>query len=144
MNSRFIILLTNIFLLFIRFIYLYNSRYNKNNNKNNAKKLDTNHINEGFADFISAGKEWTIKGCYSDREDRAIPNYRGDLTPEQCQAVAIENGDNIIGLQYGNGIGGGRAQCFTGPSTSQYDKYGTTSACYITNNQLGSGWANNV
>ena len=74
-------------------------------------------------------------GSYRDTGNRAIPSYRGNVSsPQQCQQLALQNGDNVYGLQdYG--------QCFTGRNLQQATEYGPYFG-YAP--PLGTGWQNQV
>ncbi len=146
MKSKFIILLSIILLLLIRLLYIYNYTTKPINDK----KINSNHIIEKFAlGDPPAGKQWSAKGCFVDGysgigQQRVLPNMRGDKTPQECYAAALAAGDTIVGFQYGDGVGGGKAQCWTGPVGSDYYRYGPSTACSRTNNLLGSAYANNI
>jgi hypothetical protein len=150
MKIKFIILLIIILLLNLRLLYLYNCNHNNINKSINKIKLNNNHIIERFAlGDPPAGKQWVAKGCFIDGysgfgQQRVLPNTRGEKTPQECYAAALAAGDTIVGFQYGEGVGGGKAQCWTGPTGSNYYRYGPTTACARTNNLLGAGYANNI
>jgi hypothetical protein len=145
MKIKFIILLIIILLLNIRLLYLYNYNDNNINKSINKIKLNNNHIIERFAlGDPPAGKQWSAKGCFFDSEERIIPNFKSELTPAECYAKALAAGDSIVGFQFGEGVGGGKAQCWTGPATTDYARLGPSTGCSVTNNKLGAAWANNV
>jgi hypothetical protein len=74
-------------------------------------------------------------GCYNDRWRRAVRNFRGFMSKEDCAQVAADTGDNIFSLQYG-GRNPGRwwlkegetyktkGYCFTGNNLNEAKKYG--------------------
>jgi len=73
------------------------------------------------------------KGCYADTSNRAIPNYRGNVTEfEQCANLASTNNDFVFGVQYGG-------QCWTGRNIPNSEKYGTLieNSCIMNGIDLG-------
>ena len=94
-------------------------------------------------------KKPTIKdlGSYTDGGDRTIPHqwnnvhFSGDAQDgiDACAQMAMDNNDNIFGLQDGQGgQGGGWAQCFTGKNPN-YARKGANSS-----GPVGRGWVNRV
>lgn len=72
--------------------------------------------------------DYEYKGCFKDKYDpknpslRAIPTYKGKVsTVDQCKAIALANGGNTFGVQYGG-------ECWIGHN-SPYDKYGKATTC---------------
>jgi hypothetical protein len=63
-------------------------------------------FNSGYGQPIS------YLGCYRDGGNRSIKTYRGNYNYQECANKAIENGDNIFGLQ-DRGSTGTNPQCFT-------------------------------
>jgi hypothetical protein len=92
----------------------------------------------------ASADQWIDKGCYNDTHDRALKNMRGLYTIDECKNAAIQNSDDVIGLQYGNGVGNGKGQCWTDKTTtSNYAKYGpldSSKTCEL----YGSDWNNRV
>ena len=91
-------------------------------------------------------------GCFTDTGNRAVENYRGDVSysgrgidgKTACMNKAIQNGDNIFAVQCsgpptGNCHAPGVAQCFTGQD-SEYDQFGANSKC----TNMGDAWTNQV
>ncbi len=80
-------------------------------------------------------------GCYNDKSQRAIPNFRGNIKNiDDCQQIAISNGDNVFGVQYGG-------QCFTGRNLNDAKKYGSASSNPMDRTKcgnLGGTWTQNV
>ena len=61
---------------------------------------------------------YNFKGCYTDSENRAIPNLRGIVkTVDECRELAYNNKDVVFGLQ-------SEGQCWTGNNESDAYKYG--------------------
>ena len=77
--------------------------------------------------FLDGGLKSSYLGCFKDRPERAIPNYRGVLSHDECQKIAHEEGAVIYALQDGGPGGVGRqnftnGQCFIGnKSLNQYN-----------------------
>jgi len=80
-------------------------------------------------------------GCYKDTGSRAIPTHAGNMTLAECADKARAAGNTIFGMQYNNGVGGDKAECWIGANTG-YDKYGAATNCGAKN--LGGSWANAV
>jgi hypothetical protein len=81
-------------------------------------------------------QKWNYVGCFNDKEERALPNWRGDVkSVEECnKIVAAVSDDDILGLQYGG-------QCRSGKvAFNDYKKYGSTINCPT----LGGSWTNQV
>ena len=84
----------------------------------------------------SSIEEPGYKGCYREQTDRVLPNFRGNVnSPEQCEAIVRQSGDNIMGLQNSN-------ECWSGKDVD-YAKYGiqnNTGRCF----QFGDRWVNQI
>ena len=80
---------------------------------------------------------YKYKGCYNDTGDRAIPTYRGNVSNvNQCQNLATQNGDTVMGLQY-------YGQCWTGKDETKAYKYGANNNGNLCGN-MGQAWTQNV
>ena len=80
-------------------------------------------------------------GCYKDTGSRTLPKHAGNMTLSECAAKAKAAGNSVFGMQYNNGVGGDKAECWIG-ANSGYDKYGAASNCGA--KKLGGSWANAV
>lgn len=80
-------------------------------------------------------KKWNYVGCFNDKQERALPNYRGDVkSVEECNKIVAATDDDIFGVQYGG-------QCRSGKvGVNDYKKYGSTTNCPT----LGGSWTNQV
>lgn len=65
--------------------------------------------------FENTNSKYEYKGCWNDKNDRAIQTFLKNVSPENCEKEALQNGFNTYGLQNGN-------QCFVG-NNSDYTKY---------------------
>ena len=91
-------------------------------------------------DFSSEGYTYVKKGCFTDKEPRAVPNARGKVNNvQECANIAKQLNQNVFALQYGG-------NCFTGDSVSEATKYGQLmyDKCIIDRTELGGGWTNIV
>ena len=105
-------------------------------NSSNCGTLGGSWTNQVYAIPTSTSNpEYTYMGCYNDQSNRAIPNFRGNVSSAaQCQTIANENQENVFGVQNGE-------QCFTGSNISQAYQYGPYSGSCGT---LGGSWTNQV
>ena len=77
---------------------------------------------------------YIYKGCYKDKQSRAIPTQLQKVNSvNECAQLAENNNANIFGVQYGG-------QCFIGNNFSKATKYGSTKNCPT----LGGTWTNQV
>jgi hypothetical protein len=85
-------------------------------------------------------------GCYNDggstdNKDgnlRGLPHYRGNVnTINECQDLALQNGDILFGLQYGG-------QCFTGSDILSATQWGEAKNNANCNPVLGGSWVNQL
>ena len=81
-------------------------------------------------------------GTFEDSWDRAIPNYVGYNTWEECKTAAINQGYDLFGRQDGNREGYG--QCFLGSDWGQAWEYGSTDNEFrdVDGKMMGGGWVN--
>jgi hypothetical protein len=103
-----------------------------------AKFCESSSVNDLV--FEKGNYKYVNKGCYNDKEDRAVPNNRGVVTNiQQCADMAEINNENVFAVQ-GNGT------CFTGNDINKATSYGRTNydKCSINGDYLGGGWTNIV
>ncbi len=86
---------------------------------NTSETLSSKRITlAGGIPSLPKSGDYEFVGCYTDKSQRAIPNYAGDVSSaDACRIKAQASGHDVFGLQYGG-------QCFTGNSDTQFDKYG--------------------
>jgi hypothetical protein len=76
--------------------------------------------------FLDGGIKSAYLGCFKDKPQRVLPEYRGVVTPEECQKIAHSEGAVLYGMQDGGPGGVGRqnytnGQCWIGDkSLNQY------------------------
>lgn len=82
-------------------------------------------------------------GCYGDSGNRAMPQYVGDMTYDQCFQQAKTKNQKYFGLQYA--INPPVAQCFLSNDIGSTTKYGLAGNCRNVNGtQYGMAWSNAV
>jgi hypothetical protein len=68
------------------------------------------NINPNMPTSIDA---YDYKGCYNNKDNSAIPTFRGNVTTlDQCEQLALDNGDYIFGVT-NNG------KCYSGSNVDQ-------------------------
>lgn len=89
-------------------------------------------------------KKWEYLGGYGDRWDRAIPEFMGNTTWDECKQYAEDKGYNLFGRQDGGSDDWG--QCFIGNDWDRAIEYGRVNNIVQTDNgyMMGGGWANAV
>jgi len=92
-------------------------------------------------DQILANQQPKYLGCYKDTPTRALPKLLGHLTLPECVKRVRQSNNKIFGMQYNNGIGGDRAECWTG-NDAGYARYGPANNCG--SKKLGGTWANAI
>jgi len=92
---------------------------------NNNKIIGPN-IDNIQNSFLDGGIKSAYLGCFKDKPQRVLPEYRGVVTPEECQKIAHNEGAVLYGMQDGGPGGVGRqnytnGQCWIGDkSMNQY------------------------
>jgi hypothetical protein len=63
-------------------------------------------------------------GCFADEgQDRALTEYLGHQSPEECALLANQKGSKAFGMRNGG-------ECWTSPTADKvYNKYGKKSNC---------------
>jgi len=80
-------------------------------------------------------------GCYRDTWDRAIPQYVGNYTFDQCLEQSKTKNKKYFGLQYA--VQPTIGQCFLGDDLKQATKYGKAGNCQNRKGiQYGMAWSN--
>jgi len=104
----------------------------------------TNQVYSNIPDIQMTSGSYNYAGCYNDTGNRAIPNYKGNVSSvDQCQAIANNNSAMIFGVQDGG-------QCFTTnaiTNNNQISQQINKAKQYGANNQcgpLGNAWTNQV
>lgn len=81
--------------------------------------------------------KYKYQGCFHDKNNRAIPYYKGNIkSVDECRIYAEQNRNMVFGVQNGN-------QCFTGNNIEEAKQYGEI---YGDNcgGPLGGSWNNRV
>ena len=89
-------------------------------------------------DFSSEGYTYVKKGCFTDKEPRAVPNDKGQVyNVQECANIAKQLNQNVFALQFGG-------SCFTGDNINDATKYGQLlyNNCIMDRTELGGGWTN--
>ena len=82
-------------------------------------------------------------GCYGDQGNRAMSQYVGDMTYDQCLQQAKSRNQKYFGLQYA--VNPPVAQCFLSNDIGSTTKYGLAGNCQNRNGiQYGMAWSNAV
>lgn len=82
-------------------------------------------------------------GCYGDSGNRAMSQYVGDMTYDQCLQQAKTKNQKYFGLQYA--VNPPVAQCFLSNDIGSTTKYGLAGNCQNRNGiQYGMAWSNAV
>jgi hypothetical protein len=90
----------------------------------------------------SAGPHYV--GCFNDAVDRRLSQNLGNMYLNDCYNKAKDLDKSKFGMQYANGVGGNKAQCWVGDDTN-YGTLGTSTNCSLyDDNLLGNSWANAV
>jgi hypothetical protein len=92
-------------------------------------------------DFSSEGYTYVKKGCFTDKDPRAVPNFKGQVVNnvQECANIAKEDNKNVFALQYGG-------ECWTGDSINDATRYGQLlyNKCIMDKTELGGASANIV
>ena len=103
-------------------------------------KLQKNYFAREVPDTPSED-DIKYEGCWKDTGNRAIPEWKGYMSKQQCAQAAAEAGKTVFSLQYGNthapwwqrieedgdptsGRVPGKGYCFIGNSMTQAKRYG--------------------
>lgn len=82
-------------------------------------------------------------GCYGDSGNRAMSQYVGDMTYDNCLQQAKSRNQKYFGLQYA--VNPPIAQCFLSNDIGSTTKYGLAGNCQnISGIQYGGAWSNAV
>jgi hypothetical protein len=88
--------------------------------------------------FQTSSGNYILNGCYADTPNRAIPNYRTQVSSiDQCAQIAEQNREMVFGVQDGG-------QCFTGSNPQQAFEYGYLNSNTNQCSAMGSVWTNQV
>jgi hypothetical protein len=83
-------------------------------------------------------------GCYTNTKNNdLLPKHLGEMTPAQCAASAETMGHKIYGLQFGEGVGEGRAECNTGNDEIS-ELYGNGKTCNLIGDHIMGGYDTNA
>jgi hypothetical protein len=83
-------------------------------------------------------------GCYTNTKNNdLLPKHLGEMTPKQCAASAETMGHKVYGLQFGEGVGEGRAECNTG-NDEIAELYGNGKTCDLVGDHIMGGYDTNA